>query len=116
MKTCANTLRSSGPVGISRLPARSGAVRVKAIAEPLRRSSGAQDPRDGLPFTANSDHLNSWTPQSWKNYQALQQPEYPSKDVLAQALNEISRMPPLVFAGECRTLQQRLAQAGVLLL
>jgi len=42
----------------------------------------------------------------------LQQPEYPSVDEFNKVTAEISRMPPLVFAGECRTLQTRLAQAS----
>lgn len=29
-----------------------------------------------------------------------------------EAVNKIARMPPLVFAGECRILQQRLAQCA----
>ncbi len=33
-----------------------------------------------------------------------------SQDELRKATGEIARMPPLVFAGECRTLQDRLAK------
>lgn len=33
-----------------------------------------------------------------------------AQDELHKATSEIARMPPLVFAGECRTLQERLAK------
>src|SRR5919112_1570223 len=38
-----------------------------------------------------------------------QQPEWPDAAALAAAVAELERMPPLVFAGECRTLKARLA-------
>ena len=48
-------------------------------------------------------------PDSWRQREALQQPQYPDAAAVDEAIAEINRMPPLVFAGECRTLQQRLA-------
>ncbi len=41
-----------------------------------------------------------------------QQPGYPDKEALKTALTELSSYPPLIFAGECRTLQSRLAKAA----
>jgi len=41
-----------------------------------------------------------------------QQPNYPAAGVVKEAVAEIERMPPLVFAGECRTLQERLAKCA----
>jgi 3-deoxy-7-phosphoheptulonate synthase len=38
-----------------------------------------------------------------------QQPEWPDAAALAEVVGELGRMPPLVFAGECRTLRARLA-------
>lgn len=32
---------------------------------------------------------------------------------MKQAAEELARMPPLVFAGECRNLQARLAKCAV---
>jgi 3-deoxy-7-phosphoheptulonate synthase len=40
---------------------------------------------------------------------AAQQPAWPDAAALAEAVDELRRMPPLVFAGECRTLRSRLA-------
>ena len=41
-----------------------------------------------------------------------QQPEYPDGTAVREAANELSQMPPLVFAGECRNLQSRLAKCA----
>jgi 3-deoxy-7-phosphoheptulonate synthase len=38
-----------------------------------------------------------------------QQPDWPDPAVLAEVVDELRRVPPLVFAGECRTLRERLA-------
>jgi 3-deoxy-7-phosphoheptulonate synthase len=62
-----------------------------------------------LPFQKDAEHLTAWSPESWQQREALQQPEYSDREALQAAVAEIRRMPPLVFAGECRTLQARLA-------
>ena len=41
-----------------------------------------------------------------------QQPEYPDAAAVKEAAGELARMPPLVFAGECRNLQARLAKCA----
>jgi len=41
-----------------------------------------------------------------------QQPEYPDEKAVKEAAEELARMPPLVFAGECRNLQARLAKCA----
>ena len=53
----------------------------------------------------------SWTKSSWRNFPALQQPKWPDQDKLAAALATLGALPPLVFAGEIRTLKKMLAQA-----
>lgn len=40
---------------------------------------------------------------------AAQQPEWPDRAALEAAVTELRMMPPLVFAGECDTLKERLA-------
>ena len=40
---------------------------------------------------------------------ALQQPDWPDRDRLKQVVGRLESMPPLVFAGECDQLKQRLA-------
>jgi hypothetical protein len=51
----------------------------------------------------------SWAPDSWRAFPAAQQPDWPDQSAHDRVLNELARQPPLVFAGEARTLQQTLA-------
>jgi len=54
----------------------------------------------------------TWTPASWKDRPAAQQPEWPDASELELALAELRKLPPLVFAGEARRLTDSLARAG----
>ena len=54
----------------------------------------------------------TWTPDSWKNLKAAQQPDWENSDRYTKVINEISSYPPLVFAGEVRALKQQLADAA----
>ena len=52
----------------------------------------------------------TWSPDSWRGKPAKHIPEdYPDPAALAAVEREIAGYPPLVFAGEARTLRQRLA-------
>ena len=53
----------------------------------------------------------AWTKSSWRQFSALQQPPWPDKQALDGVLQELSQLPPLVFAGEIRTLKEMLAKA-----
>ena len=50
-----------------------------------------------------------WTPQSWRDRVALQQPQWPDAPTHRQVLDQLSALPPLVFAGEARELTEQLA-------
>ena len=50
-----------------------------------------------------------WKPDSWKTFEASQQPIWPDHDSLQKVLEELSALPPLVFAGEARNLTEQLA-------
>ena len=50
-----------------------------------------------------------WKPDSWKKFEASQQPAWPDNGSLQKVLDELSELPPLVFAGEARNLTQQLA-------
>ena len=52
-----------------------------------------------------------WTKSSWQGFPALQQPNWPDQAKLTAALESLGKLPPLVFAGEIRTLKKQLAQA-----
>ncbi len=54
----------------------------------------------------------SWTPDSWRQHPALQMPIYSDQAKLKAVEQRLSDSPPLVFAGEARTLQQQLAQVA----
>jgi 3-deoxy-7-phosphoheptulonate synthase len=51
-----------------------------------------------------------WTPASWRTRRAAQMPDYPDAQALARVEAQLSRYPPLVFAGEARNLQKQLAE------
>jgi 3-deoxy-7-phosphoheptulonate synthase len=50
---------------------------------------------------------------SWRTKKALQLPEYPDANDLESVLKTIESFPPIVFAGEARTLEERLADAAM---
>lgn len=54
----------------------------------------------------------TWSPSSWSDFDAGQQPEWPESDAVAAALRELSRQPPLVFAGEARRLTEHLGRVA----
>ena len=58
-----------------------------------------------------SKTTTDWSKSSWHNFTALQQPNWPDKTKLDEALQTISNLPPLVFAGEIRDLKASLAKA-----
>jgi 3-deoxy-7-phosphoheptulonate synthase len=53
----------------------------------------------------------TWTPDSWRAYEALQQPEWPDPAATRAVVERLSASPPLVFAGEARSLRDNLAKA-----
>lgn len=55
----------------------------------------------------------NWAPHSWKSKKALQLPDYPDPDELGTVLQTLESFPPIVFAGEARKLEDRLAQAAM---
>jgi 3-deoxy-7-phosphoheptulonate synthase len=55
---------------------------------------------------------STWSPSSWQEHPAAQQPDWPDPGALEQALKQVSAMPPLVFAGEARSLQAELGRVA----
>jgi 3-deoxy-7-phosphoheptulonate synthase len=53
-----------------------------------------------------------WSPASWRERPAAQQPEWPDEAALDQAQKQLTSMPPLVFAGEARNLIGDLARVA----
>jgi 3-deoxy-7-phosphoheptulonate synthase len=52
-----------------------------------------------------------WTPDSWRDRRALQQPEYPDLPALERVLDELRQLPPLVTSWEILKLRGLLADA-----
>jgi len=53
-----------------------------------------------------------WSPSSWEDFAAAQQPDWPDRGALEAALKQIAQYPPLVFAGEARSLTSALAHVA----
>ncbi|WP_086229092.1 class II 3-deoxy-7-phosphoheptulonate synthase [Campylobacter devanensis] len=54
--------------------------------------------------------MNKWNKDSWRDYNILQQPVYPDTSKLRECEDKLSKLPPLVFAGEVRNLKDELAK------
>src|SRR6201988_714724 len=54
----------------------------------------------------------NWSPDSWRGLPIRQVPGYPDEAALARVEETLRRFPPLVFAGEARRLEERLAQVA----
>jgi 3-deoxy-7-phosphoheptulonate synthase len=57
--------------------------------------------------------MKQWTPDSWRQYPALQQPAYPEPEAVADIVAQISRLPPLVTSWEVESLRGQLAEAAL---
>lgn len=55
--------------------------------------------------------MELWTPESWRGKPILQQPNYTDAALLNKVEQQLSQLPPLVFAGEVRALRSQLADA-----
>ena len=53
-----------------------------------------------------------WNPKSWRTKTALQQPTYKDLNALEEVEKQLSKFPPLVFAGEARSLKAHLAKVS----
>ena len=53
--------------------------------------------------------LPEWAPATWRSRPLTQMPVWPDEQRLKEALDELASYPPLVFAGEARTLTHALA-------
>jgi 3-deoxy-7-phosphoheptulonate synthase len=53
---------------------------------------------------------STWTPSSWRAFEALQQPEWPDPAALEKARERLRSLPPLVFAGEALALLAGLGE------
>src|SRR5881275_2239952 len=54
----------------------------------------------------------TWTPSSWRARPAGQQPQWPDEGRLDDVLKRLNTLPPLVFAGEARSLTAALGEVA----
>jgi 3-deoxy-7-phosphoheptulonate synthase len=55
---------------------------------------------------------STWSPDSWRERPAGQQPDYPDAQALERALAELRTLPPLVTSWEIMDLREQLAEAA----
>ena len=53
-----------------------------------------------------------WTPDSWREFPILQQPDWPDAAALGAVEETLKGYPPLVFAGEARRLKAQLGEVA----
>src|SRR5688500_12702045 len=87
-------------------------------ARPTRFSTFTLSHRPTVSSFQRDDSLmapssSAWAPASWRGFPAAQQPEWPDVDEMEGVLGELRSLPPLVFAGEARTLKEGLARVEV---
>ena len=56
--------------------------------------------------------MKKWSLNSWRNYPVKHIPKYEDEKELDKVLKKVSSFPPLVFAGETRTLKKSLGQVA----
>ena len=55
---------------------------------------------------------STWSPSSWRDREALQQPEWPDGEAVDRVRDRLHALPPLVFAGEARQVRAALAEVA----
>ena len=56
--------------------------------------------------------MTIWTPSSWRNKPIVQQPTYADANKVRLVEQQLADFPPLVFAGEIRSLHKKLEQVS----
>jgi 3-deoxy-7-phosphoheptulonate synthase len=56
--------------------------------------------------------MGDWVKTGWRSLPRVQMPDYPDAAALAEVEARLAKYPPLVFAGEARTLKRDLGKAS----
>ena len=64
-----------------------------------------------LRVMTKASNNSEWTPDSWQNFRAGQQPVYRDAEQLKNALDTLANMPPLVTSWEVEALRGHIAKA-----
>ena len=106
---CSAFVPSSLDVGLSRTTTTTS---TKTTTSPTTTTSlrVATDPRKTASSSTDVNNGGEWSPSSWKNAVAKQMPVYEDLAELDRAVSTLNRVAPLVFAGEVRSLHEKLAR------
>ncbi|GJM91496.1 hypothetical protein PR202_ga07872 [Eleusine coracana subsp. coracana] len=81
---------------------------------PLSHNTRTSSPRRSSQLVVRAAAAaGGWTPGSWRARPARQIPEYPDPAALEATERALAALPPLVFAGEARKLEERLGEAAM---
>ena len=97
-------------------PSKNPGVVVPAAAKTSSPATTVAPESDAAPAPARATKAPAaakWAVDSWRTKKALQLPEYPNPAELEAVLKTIEAFPPIVFAGEARHLEERLADAAM---
>jgi len=72
-------------------------------------TSGIKIEKNGSPPKSST----AWSPSSWRSKEAKQIPKYEDQAALEATEKRLTKVAPLVFAGEVRSLSDQLAQASL---
>ncbi|MBN1698515.1 MAG: 3-deoxy-7-phosphoheptulonate synthase [Spirochaetales bacterium] len=59
-----------------------------------------------------AERKNEWTPSSWQNKKALQQPVYRDDEGYRRVIGRLTSYPPLISPGEIDRLKRKIGEAG----
>ncbi|XP_010027915.2 phospho-2-dehydro-3-deoxyheptonate aldolase 2, chloroplastic [Eucalyptus grandis] len=82
-------------------------------AEPAKGPAAAAPAVAAKKPAAAAPGAGKWSVDSWKGKKALHMPEYPDVKELESVLQTIESFPPIVFAGEARSLEEKLGEAAM---
>ena len=54
-----------------------------------------------------------WNKNSWRKFNIKQQPSYNNSNTLKLVEDKINKLPPLIFAGEVRSLKNKLEKVSL---
>lgn len=77
----------------------------------MAKKGSALSVASSTPGTSVSSESADWSPTSWNKKVVAQPPKYEDEEELGQAIEKLKGCSPLVFAGEVRTLHEKLARA-----
>ena len=89
--------------------------RLRKRDQQMSNPSSSKSHGDALPMNRIlSERLaRPWTPESWRKYDILQQPEYKDAEELDTTVKKLRALPPLVHPAEVDQLKKALAEVRV---